>query len=155
MDQKTKQLWLEKYRPQINPCARCGSLEPELVELPNKEGFELRCKCGFRIPFAGTTLGDSELSFLTTFYNMLSVQDPLCEQTKNILGIKNGSLVVCDIRNYQIIRVFEDKRMLPEAMDFMHRRFNQDLELRTALFQLDKNDILNWVMLSDDLYDTY
>ena len=155
MDQKTKQLWLEKYRPLINPCARCGSLKPELVELSGKEGFELRCKCGFHIPFAGTTLGDSELSFLTTFYNMLSVQDPLCEQTKNILGIKEGSLVVCDIRNYQIIRVFEDEAMLPEAMDFMHKHFNEDHEQRTSLFQLKVDDILDWVMLSDDLYDTY
>lgn len=59
----------------------------------------------------------------------------------------DGALLVYDLRDCAYIEAFDT---LLDAMTFMERRFCEDMEQRTALFQLNGN-FLDFEMISDEL----
>ena len=77
------------------------------------------------------------------------VETEISQKVIDALVIADQDFLVFDLRNYSLIKVFHT---LLDATKFMENRFDEDMEQRTILFQLQGNE-LEFVMISDELYN--
>ena len=82
---------------------------------------------------------------------MSLVEMELSQKAREALKLTENSLLVFDISSYSLLKSCET---LLDAITFMEQEFNKDMS-RTALFQLKKDNYLDFVMVSDDLWQDY
>lgn len=149
MQTENKQAWLVRDQPNegANLCPQCGEY-PQL--LTDGDNHMLRCpKCGDESKFPFRVLDEKSRFLLCTFWNIKTTRVKWSKVMKGLLNVTDGSFLVYDLRDYAYIESFDT---LLDAMTFMERRFNEDMEQRTALFQCNHNS-LEFIMISDELWD--
>ena len=95
------------------------------------------------------SLNDTGTRLLTALWNIDTTRAQWSEAMKKQLEVTDNDLLVYDIRDYSFLAAFPT---LLDAMTFMEQRFNEDMEQRTALFQLQSNE-LEFIMISDQLWE--
>ena len=146
--QKTKQVHLVRDQPamNVNLCPCCTEL-PKLYD--NSDGsFSLKCFCTRKIIVPMLSLDDMGIHLLTALWNIDTTRAKWSKAMKKQLEVTDNDLLVYDIRDYSFLAAFPT---LLDAMTFMEKRFNEDMEQRTALFQLQSNE-LEFIMISDQLW---
>ena len=151
MDQKTNQASEIRDQPtNLNICPCCAGTG-EIVSTPEKNEHSVVCKCGHKISVYSPTLNEWQLNVLQSLWNMSLVEMELSQKVKEALKLTDNSLLVFDISNYTLLNSFNT---FLDAITFMEQEFNKDMS-RTALFQLKKDNYLDFVMVSDDLWQDY
>ena len=149
MDQKTNQASLERDQPnELNLCPCCGGVG-KIVSYPEKNEHSIFCECGHQVFVYYPTLDEYHLQVLTSMWNMSLVQKPLSQKAQKTLMLSEGSLLVFDLQNYVLLKSF---KTFLDAITYMEQRFNEDLT-RTSLFQLREDNQLEYIMVSDDLWE--
>lgn len=145
--QETNQPRLIRDQPleKVNPCGVCGNY-PQLCESPDGS-FSLKCSCGTEAKFFTNKLEELGLHLLKSLWNIESTRGEISEATRQVLDVNENDFLVYDLRDYSLLKVFTT---LFDAMKYMKNRFNEDMEQRTTLFQLQKNELV-WVLISDQL----
>ena len=95
------------------------------------------------------SLDDMGIHLLTALWNIDTTRAKWSKAMKKQLEVTDNNLLVYDIRDYSFLAAFPT---LLDAMTFMEKRFNEDMEQRTALFQLQSNE-LEFIMISDQLWE--
>ena len=95
------------------------------------------------------SLDDMGMHLLTALWNIDTTRAKWSKAMKKQLEVTDNDLLVYDIRDYSFLAAFPT---LLDAMTFMEKRFNEDMEQRTALFQLQSNE-LEFIMISDQLWE--
>ena len=147
--QKTKQVHLVRDQPamNVNPCPCCTE-RPKLYD--NSDGnFSLKCFCTRKIIVPMLSLDDMGIHLLTALWNIDTTRAKWSKAMKKQLEVTDNDLLVYDIRDYSFLAAFPT---LLDAMTFMEKRFNEDMEQRTALFQL-QGDEFEFIMISDQLWE--
>ena len=151
MDQKTNQASEIRDQPtNLNICPCCAGTG-KIVSTPEKNEHSVVCKCGHKISVYSPTLNEWQLNVLQSLWNMALVEMELSQKTREVLELTDNSLLVFDISNYSLLKTFDT---LLDAITFMEQHFNEDMS-RTALFQLKEDHYLEFVMVSDDLWQDY
>ena len=148
--QETKQVHLVRDQPRmnVNACPCCTEL-PKLYE-SSDGSFLLKCFCTRKITVPMFSLNDTGTHLLTALWNIDTTRAQWSEAMKKQLDVTNNDLLVYDIRDYSFLAAFPT---LLDAMTFMEQRFLENMEQRTALFQLQENNKLEWIMKSDELWE--
>ncbi len=151
MEKQTNQASLERDQPtDLNLCPCCAG-EGEIVSNPEQNEHSVVCKCGHKISVYNPTLNEWQLNVLQSLWNMSLVEMELSQKTREALELTDNSLLVFDISNYSLLKICDT---LLDAITFMEQHFNKDMS-RTALFRLEKDNHLDFVMVSDDLWQDY
>ena len=149
MENQTNQASEIRDQPnELNLCPCCGGVG-KIVSYPEKNEHSIACECGHQVFVYYPTLDEYHLQVLTSMWNMSLVQKPLSQKAQETLMLSEGSLLVFDLQNYVLLKSF---KTFLDAITYMEQRFNEDLT-RTSLFQLREDNQLEYIMVSDDLWE--
>lgn len=149
MQETNQQSQLVRDQPAypLNLCP-CCTKSPQLYD--NLDGsYSLKCSCGREIMMTMPKLNDPELQILCTLWNIDTTNTQWSVAMQKQLDLTEGSLLVYDLRDYSLLSTGST---FLEAIGYMETLFDESMDQRTALFQLRENGLLEFIMISDDLW---